>query len=78
MEWLFVVVVDLNHHFFLFFDKICSVLSSAIRQVLEAPQQTLEAPQQILEPPKFYKEHVFQINAAVFCQNICKKNGVMV
>ena len=72
------VMVQKNHHFFLFFDKIFGVLTSIIQQNLEAPQQAQEAPQQILEPPKFRKVPVFQKNAAVFCQKKCQKIGVMV
>ena len=71
-------MVILNHHFFLFFDKIFSVMSSAVHQILEAPQHNAEAPQQILEPLKFCKEPVFQKNAADFCRKKCQKFGVMV
>ena len=71
-------MVQKNHHFFLFFDKIFGVTSSAVQQILEAPQQNAEAPQQILEPPKFRKELVFQKNVADFCQKKCQKFGVMV
>ena len=59
-------MVQKNHHFFLFFDKIFGVLTRAIQQNLEAPQQNAEAPQRILEAPKFRKVPVFQKNAADF------------
>ena len=72
------VMVQKNHHFFLFFDTIFGTLSSIIQQILEAPQKNAEAPQQILEPPKFHKEPVFQQNAIDFCQKKRQKFGVMV
>ena len=60
-------MVCLNHHFFLFFDKIYDVLRNTIQQNLEASQEFLEAPQQILELPEFLKEPVFQKIAINFC-----------